>query len=145
MSLLPDFACIACSEKSIKNLEMIANFSQLTLIYDTTFNLGDFFLSVLTYKNLLFENEPVISAMYLLHHRKNKEVHEDFFSWAKKLCPLITDKNIITDREQSITFAIKTQLQNINHFECWNHIQQDVKHWIKKNKKPVKKRTYRYT
>lgn len=117
---------MASSEESIKNFELNTNFNQLTLFYDMTFNLGDFLLSV------LFEDEPVIPIMYLPYHRKNKEVHEQYFSWFTKLCPSATIKDLITDGEKAITYVIKSQLPDIKHFIFWNQIQQDVKYWVYK-------------
>lgn len=45
---------------------------------------------------------------------------------------------MVTDREKSLQYGIHTVLrQNIN-FLCWNHIQQDVKHWVKSENNTTK-------
>jgi len=40
------------------------------LSYDTTFQLGDFYVSVLCFRHTLFKEAPVIPAAFLVHERK---------------------------------------------------------------------------
>ena len=47
--------------------------------YDTTFNLGDFYLSVLLFRETEFIENPVIPLAYLLLDRKLTATHDNFF------------------------------------------------------------------
>jgi hypothetical protein len=51
--------------------------------YDTTFNLGDFYLSVLLCQHALLKNDPMIPIMYLFHDRKLESEHAHFFQIVK--------------------------------------------------------------
>ena len=64
------------------------------LISDTTFQLEDFYLSSL---NMLFEQEPCILALFLIHERKYTETHEVLFYTAPKLIPSLKKLQLPTD------------------------------------------------
>ena len=75
------------------------------LSYDTTFLLGDFYVSTLTFCHIIFEENPVI-PVFLLHERKHVQ---KFFDVCCKLIPALettqipaletTQKLIVTDEE----------------------------------------------
>jgi len=97
------------------------------LTYDTTFNLGDFYLSVLLFRETDFEGEPVIPLAYFLHERKLNATHTNFFRHMKSLLPeLETTSNvyIVTDSEAAIVSALKLEFPNLKSFLCWNHTIQ---------------------
>ncbi len=56
-----------------------ADLPALCLSYDTTYKLGDFYVSFLVFREIKFEEKPCIPAIYLIHERKLEETH-DFFS-----------------------------------------------------------------
>ena len=76
--------------------------SQL-LSYDTTFQLGDFYLSPLLFRNTLFQKSPVMPVMFAIHERKLKSTRTEMMkivaqelpflasNSTKKLVPLVTD------------------------------------------------------
>jgi hypothetical protein len=43
--------------------------------YDTTFCLGDFYLSVLVMRNIFIEGDPIFSVLFMVHERKFKTLH----------------------------------------------------------------------
>ena len=45
------------------------------LSYDTTFQLGDFYVSTLLFRHIVFKEQPCIPAMFLIHERKLMETH----------------------------------------------------------------------
>ena len=47
--------------------------------YDTTFRLGDVYVSVLIVRYLEFDEEPVQPFVLMMHERKTLEVHHTFF------------------------------------------------------------------
>ena len=78
------------------------------LSYDTTFQLGDFYLSPLIIRHSLFNERPCIPAIFLFHERKLTEVHQEMFKECIKLIPSLKTANIpiVTDKEKAINNAI---------------------------------------
>ena len=86
------------------------------LSYDTTFNMGDFYLSVLVYRETEFESTPVIPLLYLIHERKWESVHDFFFKRLTELVPELNSQKrilIATDEEKAIVAAAKKHLPDI--------------------------------
>lgn len=59
MQLIPNFAVVLMTENMTELFTTISNLPELVLHYDTTFNIGDFYLSILIFKHPLFESKPV--------------------------------------------------------------------------------------
>ena len=64
---------------------------------DTTFQLGDFYVSVFTFRHTLFKKSPVMPTKFLLHERKFQQCrdqetlkHIPALSWTKH--PLVSDE-----------------------------------------------------
>ena len=124
--------------------DILATFQQILSIpglpvqqmsYDTTFTLGDFYLSILVFRETEFTSPPVIPLAYMIHERKLSSTHDTFWYLLKRKCPELCrpDCNvvIITDQEESITQSIQKHFPDIPHFLCTNHIMQDCKHWLR--------------
>ena len=58
---------------------LVLNPSSQLLSYDTTFKLGDFYVSPLIFRHTLFKETPWIPAMFLIHERKFAETHQEMF------------------------------------------------------------------
>ena len=48
------------------------------LHYDTVFNIGDFYLSTVTFRHMLFKKNPVMPFAFFIHSRKFHDNHVDF-------------------------------------------------------------------
>ena len=131
----PDLVC-ACGNK-----ELLQEFDRVLLLqspvpqllsYDTTFQLGDFYLLTLAFRHTLFEGGPVLPVAFLLHERKLTSCHEELFKVCSKLVPSLksTKKPIVTDEEQAYVNVISKYLPSAPHLRCWNHIIQDAKRWL---------------
>ena len=128
--LYPDLIVLGFDKEIVKVLLGLLNRTDLPasigMYYDTTFNLGDFYLSIVSFSEQEFDPAPTIPVFYMLHERKTQETH-DFF-WrkiAEKIIPQLTKaKNvyIVTDEETAIVNAIQTFLPNIPIYRCWNHV-----------------------
>ena len=79
----------------VMNSEILQEFNKLLLIqnvngmyitYDTTFCLGDFFVSVLVFRHIIFKTDPAIPLGFMIHHRKFQEPHERFLRIISKEC-----------------------------------------------------------
>ena len=84
------------------------------LTYDTTFKLGDFYLSALIFKETEFSDTFLVPVAYVLHDRKLDEVHQLFFKMITQILPelVITKETnkffFVIDQEVAIYNAIQT-------------------------------------
>ena len=62
---------------------MVDSVNPQLLSYDTTFQLGDFYVSSLLFRHTIFKESPVIPALFLIHER-NFKVPMKFFSVLQK-------------------------------------------------------------
>ena len=78
----PDIVVIAGREdmlKQINSLLKVKGRSNVQLLaYDTAFNIGEFYVSVLLFRGTCFKENPVIPAMFMLHERKLRTTHQKF-------------------------------------------------------------------
>lgn len=104
------------------------------LVYDTTFNLGDFYVSPLVFRNVLFENTPWIPLAFLIHDKKYQKCHNRLFEFLADRVPVLKDKTIpfITDRDLALTKAVENYFPNIRVLHCWNHLKRDFKEELRK-------------
>ena len=104
--------------------EMISTFTELIqsnldtpvcLVYDTTFNLGDFYVSPLVFRHELFENTPWIPLAFLVHDRKLQKCHNRLFEFIAEKIPALKSRKIpfVTDREPALTRAVETYFPNM--------------------------------
>ena len=111
---------------------MLSDFAQLfqndtaTVYYDTTFSMGDFCVSCLLYRNLVFESKPVMPLLMLVHEQRTTESHELLFEWLSKLTE-VSSIICVADREPSITDAVLKTFPSSTMVYCWNHIICDVR------------------
>lgn len=92
------------------------------LSYDTTFQLGDFYFSTLIFRH---SQKLCIPALFLIHERKRKQTHVEFFQTLEALLPSIKKSSItplVTDREPAIVAAVSQILPDLTLVHCWNHI-----------------------
>ena len=116
---------------------------QQLLSYDTTFQLGDFYVSPLLFRHVMFSTSPVIPALFLIHERKFYKVHAEFMqTLAEKVPNLVQGKHIIplvTDEEVGIVEAVGKYLSKVQRVGCWNHVINAVlkKHGASSQEIPV--------
>ena len=154
IDLYPDLNVIFFSDALVREFidmfEALDGKSGIYLGCDTTFNLGDFYVTVISCQHVMFTNsvskvkgkptpEPSIPLIFMLHERKFTSTHERLWSIINKHIPQIKALNIpvVCDREKAILNAIEKETSGQNPLlACWNHIKQDVKHWLHKQKAP---------
>jgi len=103
------------------------NLPVIQLFYDTTFNMGDFYLKVLLYRHTEFNESPVIPLAFLIHERKLNSTHINFLMYMKSVCHELANSQhllIVTDNEQTIRNSLHTVLPELRAFLCWNHLFQ---------------------
>ena len=106
---------------------------QQLLSYDTTYNLGDFYVSPLLFRHTLFEDAPVMPVAFLIHEKRTQFAHEIFMDFIAKEVPEIKGAPLVTDGEDNIVRAIANRLPQINHLRCWNHLQSAARYWLRKH------------
>ena len=140
ISTFPDLICVYGLEEIITEFDRVLHIdsNKQLLSYDTTFQLGDFYVSPLMFRHLLFKENPCIPALFLVHERKLTETHEAMFKECVERIPSLakTCFPIVTDKERSIINAIKSELPGIKLLYCWNHIFRDVQVWCRKHGAP---------
>ena len=96
----------------------------VSVYYDTTFCLGDFYVSTLSFQHLMFKEKPIIPIAFMIHESKFQKCHEQLVDVIKSKIPKLNSKHvcIITDREVGIIHAFKNILPNAQILLCWNHI-----------------------
>ena len=104
--------------------------------YDTTFQLGDFYVSPLLFRNILFSKSPVMLAIFLIHERKLKSSHEELMRIIATEIPFLSNgKNttpLVTDDEKGFE-AIDNILPKVHRFLCWNHVINSAKMWLRQH------------
>ena len=89
--------------------------------YDTTFNLCDYYLSVLSFSHPFIVNDkkkfPPIPLIYYFHSRKFTETHETFWHFFKQ-----TVKRSAIKKLRSAIKKCLMQEYNVCLVRCWNHL-----------------------
>ena len=80
------------------------------LTYDTTFMLGDFYVSILLFRETELDESPVVPLAYMIHETKTKYTHLVFWLHMHEALGDLPFDNviIITDQEAAITQSIAT-------------------------------------
>ena len=118
----------------LESLEQLLKISTYPVVlhYDTVFNIGDYYLSILTFRHGLFIGNPIISCAYMIHSRRYHSDHCEFLKAVTNVVPSLASKqvNIVTDRE----FKFDNSIFPVgSHLYCWNHLENDLYWQLKKS------------
>ena len=136
----PDLIVI-CGLKGLKQeldrLILSAPDDPVLMSYDTTFQLGDFYLSPVLFKHVLFESQPVIPAAFLIHERKLQSGHKELMLHLKEEIPSLSTIKapvpMVVDDEMAICNAVDESLSGVARVRCWNHTINAVKLWLQRH------------
>ena len=109
----------------VKDFRELHHGEQLILYYDTTFNMGDFYVSALLYRHSVFEGSLVIPLLMLIHERRTTESHELLFKWFVRLTA-VKAISCMVDREKSTTNAVTAVMPTATIVYYWNLIVGDI-------------------
>jgi len=127
MELTRDNQCVVVGLPAmITDFNELFGHAQPIVYYDTTFCMGDFYVSTLLYRHSVFQGSPVMPLLMLLHERRTTDSHKLLFKWFKRLTS-VSAVTCVVDREQSITKAIKVVFPESTIVYCWNHILGDIR------------------
>ena len=132
----PDLVCICGQKAMLDELDraiLLKSPTPQLLSYDTTFQLGDFYLSTLSFRHTLFKEAPVIPAAFMIHERKFQSAHTEFLAVCTKLARSLAKAAhpLVTDEEKGIVNAVTSNLPAVCRLRCWNHLLRDVKRWLR--------------
>ncbi|VDI35357.1 Hypothetical predicted protein [Mytilus galloprovincialis] len=139
VTVFPDLTSIIALSDMISIVNQLldvntTDYIPFVFFYDTTFKLGDFYVSPLVFRNIIFENEPIMPVAFLIHARKKEKVHSKFFDFVASLFPKLNKKAIpfVTNREPGLVNAIMKNFSNCDVVMCWNHLINDFKFNLQK-------------
>ena len=134
MSTYPDLCVVVADNEMIDELNTVVKLkdSEFLLSYDTTFSLGEFYVSPLVFKHTMFENNPIVAGMFMIHERKLQDTHDTLFRRLNLLVKNLKGMPIVTDMESAIVRSIREQT-SLTQLGCWRHLRQNVQRWIAEN------------
>lgn len=117
--------------REFKKLLNRSDLPAMILQYDTTFDLGNFYMSWLTFRFTEFEETmPIVALACMIHNRKLERVHDYFWSKLVDLIPELTSATnvvICTDEEASIVNSIRKAMPAIQRSRCFIHTWKNIK------------------
>ncbi len=93
--------------------------------YDTTFNIGRFYCSILSYKQLWYDDESLAIGAMMIHSSKEEHDHRWFFMNLSVLG--ISISRIGTDAELAIVNGLKFAYPAVMMVICWRHFIDNLK------------------
>lgn len=129
----PEPMCVLATDQQLADLERFCTGDPCSVAsVDPTFNLGPFYVTPITYQNLLVETDkghhPIVLGPVLIHKTKTFRPFHYFGSTLIRLNPrLINLKAFGTDGEPELIKAFNVAFPKAVHLRCTNHMRQNVK------------------
>ena len=127
----PEPMCVLATNQQLSDVQRFCTGSPSSsvLSVDPTFNLGPFYVTPTTYKNLLVETErgqhPIVLGPILIHQTKT---FQPFHYYASTLNPELRNlKSFGTDGEPELIKAFNVCFPHATHLRCTNHLRQNFK------------------
>ena len=125
--------CVLASGQQLADLQRFCTKDKFSVLsVDPTFNLGSFYVTPMTYQNLVTSkrggNHPILLGPVLIHQTKTFRPFHYFASTLTRLCPdLVSIKAFGTDGEPELIKAFKAVFTTATHLRCFNHIRKNIK------------------
>ena len=140
----PEPMCILCTNAQLLDIEHFCTDPHIfgPLSIDPTFDLGDFNVTVTSYRNLLLQNRktrknPVMLGPMLIHRRKLFSSYHFLASQLVCLKPSLSQLQAFgTDGEESLYTAFSTQFPTARHLRCFLHFRDNCKAKLHEMKVP---------
>ena len=136
ISTYPDLVVVCAMKSMVVEMEGVLQSRAVPqlLSYDTTFQLGDFYVSTLLFRNTFFTSCPVMPAFFLIHEQKFKSVHGELMKIVGDMVPTLRIRSqkvpLVSDCEEGICHAVDMHLPNVVRLRCWNHVLNAAKRWL---------------
>ena len=128
----PDLICVVGSTYRLNEAKRLINEKNIVLSYDTTFSVGQCYISPLLFKHTDYIEEPVMAVLFLIHERKLTSNHSCLFRVMHEHCGNLQDIPCLIDMELGIRNAI-TQETKLKIVGCWRHLRKDIEAWVGKH------------
>ena len=107
MFLVPELGVVLAHRAMLQEFRAVLSTTgqqqqQQLLSYDTTYNLGDFYVSPLLFRHILFKNAPMMPVAFLIHEKRTQFTHEILMDFIATEVPEITGAPLVTDGEENI-------------------------------------------
>ena len=131
----PDAMCLLTSNRQLNDMvRFCTDPLQCSIVgVDPTFNLGEFSVTVTTYKHLQLidrqtKNPPVLLGPMIVHQKKSKESYYFLASGIVGLCSQLNSLVAFgTDGEIALGEAFHAQFPNAKHLLCFIHVRNRIK------------------
>ena len=129
----PEPIIILATEQHLIDIERFACHTKgEPLTVDPTFNLGDFFVTPITYRNTLIKskktgNPASFCGPMMIHFKKTFAVYDQFFSELKKKCPNLSNLcSFGTDGEAALINALLKSFPKAKQLRCYKHFEDNL-------------------
>ena len=141
LDTLNDFICIVGMKFMFEMVDKILqkNPRECVFGYDTTYELGDYYCSVLVFRHPYLSGNPGFPIAFMLHDKRLQKVHNSFM---EKMCTVMPTFRtapfiMIMDREKALKNAVRKSCSKVHVVFCWNHLLKDVELWVRRNKSGI--------
>ena len=135
VKLAPEPSCVLATDRQLHDLARFCcnPFQYSPLTVDPTFNLGQYNVTIVTYKHLMLKNRrgggnPCLVGPVMIHSRKTRESYSQLCSTMKTLEPSL--KNLLafgTDEEKALIDAFENNFDSAVHVLCTRHLRNTCK------------------
>mgnify|MGYP007123528172 CR=1 FL=1 len=140
----PRLVLLFATDESIKYMRDILKVSweeggrRQEVSYDTQFELGDFYVSTLTVKDIRLENRetgknPIVAGFTVLHDRKFQADHETAFRRITELVPELKTQKFVATCDGEFRGLLKSTFKKAFVANCEIHIWKDIARWVGKH------------
>ncbi|XP_063787335.1 uncharacterized protein LOC134936259 [Pseudophryne corroboree] len=144
-TLLPELIIVVSLPKIVDLYNEVCSINQHQLLsYDTTFTIGDYYVSPIVFKCPWFKGQPSIPLAAMIYDNGSAEVHKTFFNILNDLTVNFNNADIrlVTSREGAIANALDSVVPEITHVLRWDHILKEVESWVSGHKSRADKMDY---
>ena len=128
----PEAMALLCPDWILNDLDRFCTGLPCTILtLDPTFDLGDFNVTVSTYRHLMLTNSagkpPVMTGPIFIHQRKNFNSYYFFASSLLGLKPSLSNlRSFGTDGEKALFNAFQTVFSKATHLRCFLHFRGNL-------------------
>ena len=134
----PEFTIFMASDKQLNDIKKFCtankNFSVLGV--DTTFNIGQYYVTFFTYRHLMLLTkkgvEPVMIGPALVHQRKTFESYFKLPSTTLQECPELKHLKVFgTDGDVKLSMSMESTFPDSRHLLCDIHMEDNIARKLK--------------
>ena len=140
----PRLVLLFATDESIKQMRDILRVSweeggrRQEVSYDTQFELGDFYVSTLTIKDIRMANRetgicPIFAGFMVLHDRKYQADHEAAFRRITELVPELKTHKFVASSDGEFRGLLGSTFPKAFIANCEIHILKDIARWVEKH------------